>query len=134
MYGGWKSAQFLADAPPKQGANVIGRWDWHAIQFLIALIPAGLVYLLAMWARKDMSIHLRGKMPDALILSPEPGKESREEHIDASKVEERLEKLEASLMALQQNIETKQALPEEKPQTRWGWWNYLFRKRQEEEQ
>ncbi|GAB4819042.1 hypothetical protein N2152v2_006088 [Parachlorella kessleri] len=53
QYGGFKSVDKLFAQPQRQG--VVGRWDWHFWHFLLALIPPGVVVLLAHLARNDMA-------------------------------------------------------------------------------
>lgn len=53
-YGGWKSAKMLFTEVPEK-PQIVGRWDWHVVQFLLALVPPGLVLLLVQWARRDMA-------------------------------------------------------------------------------
>jgi hypothetical protein len=59
LYGGWKSAKLLFAEAPAAGAGgrprVVGRWDWHAAQALMALGPVGLILALVGFARRDMA-------------------------------------------------------------------------------
>ncbi|KAL4441244.1 hypothetical protein ABPG77_011481 [Micractinium sp. CCAP 211/92] len=52
-YGGWKSATILFAEEPNR-KPLVGRWDWHVVQFLLAMIPPGLAFLMVQWARYDM--------------------------------------------------------------------------------
>ncbi|KAK9841479.1 hypothetical protein WJX74_006580 [Apatococcus lobatus] len=49
----WRQLEALEQ--PKLGLQVFNRWDWHAGQLLVALLPAAAIYAIAMWARKDMA-------------------------------------------------------------------------------
>ncbi|PSC72185.1 Whirly transcription factor [Micractinium conductrix] len=53
-FGGWKSAEMLFVEEPAR-KSLVGRWDWHVVQFLLALVPPGAALLLVHWARHDMS-------------------------------------------------------------------------------
>ncbi|KAL4452262.1 hypothetical protein ABPG75_007924 [Micractinium tetrahymenae] len=52
-YGGWKSTTILFAEEPER-KPLVARWDWHVVQFLLAMIPPGLVLLIVQWARHDM--------------------------------------------------------------------------------
>ncbi|KAL6780548.1 hypothetical protein ACKKBF_B12665 [Auxenochlorella protothecoides x Auxenochlorella symbiontica] len=70
-YGGWKSADILF-AEKEVHRTVIGRWDWHAWQLLIGLLPAAVVAGIAYWARKDME-----KVFGATLTYKRPAREDR---------------------------------------------------------
>lgn len=40
-FGGLKSAKMLLSDEAQQRRSLVGRFDWHVVQFLLALIPPG---------------------------------------------------------------------------------------------
>lgn len=62
-YGGFKSIDRLIASPATKG--VVGRVDWHLWHFMLALIPPGMIILLAKWARDDMQAKQRIKLEKA---------------------------------------------------------------------
>ncbi|KAL4857271.1 hypothetical protein ACK3TF_002563 [Chlorella vulgaris] len=53
-FGGLKSAKMLLSDEAQQRRSLVGRFDWHVVQFLLALIPPGVAFLIVQWARHDM--------------------------------------------------------------------------------
>ncbi|KAH7622282.1 hypothetical protein NADE_004869 [Nannochloris sp. 'desiccata'] len=107
LYGDWKSADIIfADA--KERPNLVGRWDWHAWQFLLALMPAGMIYGLAQYARYDMEhnpIPKQQKQGSAAAAIDAEQEKSKKE------LEERLSAVETTLRTIITTLEKKSPPP-----------------------
>ena len=40
LYGGWKSYDLLVESGQEPSRSFVKRWDWHAWQFIVSLMPA----------------------------------------------------------------------------------------------
>lgn len=91
---------------PQTRANLVDRWDWHAWQFLAALIPSFIILGLASYADKDMEARntLMASARERAIAeagqSLQPQKSESLLRFEATKVDARITALEQQVQKL----------------------------------
>ncbi|BDA50347.1 hypothetical protein COCOBI_16-0230 [Coccomyxa sp. Obi] len=123
-YGFMESAEILFSEREKP--RIIGRWDWHAWQLFVSLLPPFGVYCLAMYAQKEMQrMEQEKKTEKEAVWEAELAEEEEKQApalLKEQQMRERLEALEAIVRDMQAQLErpATDAEPEGVPQQSTG--------------
>ncbi|CAL8464750.1 g4285 [Coccomyxa elongata] len=123
-YGFMESAEILFSEREKP--RIIGRWDWHAWQLFVSLLPPFGVYCLAMYAQKEMQRMEEEKQTEKeAVWEAELAEEEEKQApvlLREQQMRERLEALEAIVKDMQTQLErpATDVQPERVPQQSTG--------------